>query len=83
MWISPKTLCLPVLASFADSKLLDFARASDSMTLRINRTLCVARYIRYVRLLTLSACALGTVAKIINPAAFLAQSTGELSTIVG
>ena len=54
-------------ASFADSKLLDFARASDSMTLRVNRTLCVGCYIRYVRLLTLGACALGTVAKIINP----------------
>ena len=32
VWISPKMLCLPVLTSFADSKLLDFARASDSMT---------------------------------------------------
>ena len=62
-----ETLCSPVLASFADSKLLDFARASDSMTLHINRTLCVARYIRYVHLLTLGACALGTVAKIVNP----------------
>ena len=67
MWISLKILCLPVLASFADSKLLDFAQASDSMTLCINRTLCVARYIQYIRLLTLGACALGTVAKIIDP----------------
>ena len=87
MWISPKTLCSPVLASFADSKLLDFARASDSMTLRINRTLCAARYIRYVHLLTLGACALSMVAKIVDPGfrrpAFLAQSTGKLSTIVG
>ena len=32
MWISLKMLCSPVLASFADSKLLDFAQASDSMT---------------------------------------------------
>ena len=32
VWNSPKTLCSPVLASFADSKLLDFARAGDSMT---------------------------------------------------
>ena len=32
VWISLKTLCSPVLAAFADSKLLDFARASDSMT---------------------------------------------------
>ena len=60
VWISPKTLCSPVLASFADSKLLDFSRASDSMTWRVNRTLCVARYIRYVRT-TLGACAIGTV----------------------
>ena len=58
MWISPKTLYFPVLASFANSKLLDFSRASDGMTLRINRKMCVACYIRYVRLLTLCACAL-------------------------
>ena len=67
MRISPKTLCWPVLASFADSKLLDFARTSDSMTLCISRTLCVTCYIRYVCLLTLGACALGMVAKIVNP----------------
>ena len=36
VWISPKTLYSPVLASFADSKLLDLARASDCMTLHIN-----------------------------------------------
>ena len=48
----------PVLASFADSKLLDLSRASDSITSRINRTLCVMRYIRYVRI---NACAVGTV----------------------
>ena len=53
--------------NFADSKLLDFARASDSMTLHINRMLCVVLYIRYVRLLNLGACTLGTVAKIVNP----------------
>ena len=48
VWISPKTLCSPVLASFANSKLLDFSRVSDSMTLRINRKMCVACYnIRY------------------------------------
>ena len=40
----------PVLASFADSKFLDFSPASDSMTLRINRTLCVTRYVQYVRI---------------------------------
>ena len=28
VWISPKTLCLSVLVSFADSKLLAFARTS-------------------------------------------------------
>ena len=44
MWIFPKTLCLPVLASFTDSKLLDLSQASDSMTLCIDRTLCVAHY---------------------------------------
>ena len=38
VWISPTPLSLPVLASFADSKLLD-------LTLRINRTLSVVRYI--------------------------------------
>ena len=54
----PKTLCSPVVASFADSKLLDFASASDSMTLCINRTLYVASYIQYVRLLTFNAYAL-------------------------
>ena len=32
VWISLKTLCSPVLAAFADSKILDFARAGDSMT---------------------------------------------------
>ena len=52
------------LASSVDSKLLDFTRASDSINLRINRMLYVARYIC---LITLGACALGTVAKIINP----------------
>ena len=78
MWISPKTLCSPVLASFADSKLLDFAQA---MTLCINRILCVARYIRHVCLLTLGTCALGTVAKIVNPRR-LPRSV-QLSTTVG
>ena len=34
-------------ASFAD---LDFSQASDSMTLRMNRMLCVAHYIRYVHI---------------------------------
>ena len=39
---SLKMLCSPVLASFADSKLLVLvARTSASMTLRINRTLSV------------------------------------------
>ena len=59
MWISPKTLRLPDLASFADSKLLDLSRASNSISSRINRTLCVTCYIRYVRI---SACTVGTVA---------------------
>ena len=48
VWILLKTLCLSVLVSFADSKLLDFSQASDSLTLRINGMLCVARYIRCV-----------------------------------
>ena len=43
-WIPLKMLYSPVLESFTDSKLLDFARASNSMTLHINRTLCVACY---------------------------------------
>ena len=55
------------LASFADSKLLNFSWASDSKILRVNTTLSVARYIRYMYvLLTLGTCALGTIAKIIN-----------------
>ena len=32
VWISLKTLCSPILASFADAKLLDFFPASGSMT---------------------------------------------------
>ena len=36
----------PVLASFADSKLLDFSDPGQ-LTLRINRTLCVSCYIRH------------------------------------
>ena len=32
VWISLKTLCSPVLASFADSKLHDFSPASGGMT---------------------------------------------------
>ena len=56
------------------------------MTLHINRTLYVARYIQYV-CNTLGACALGMFAKIVNAghcraAAFLTQSTGELLTIM-
>ena len=55
VWILPKTLCSPVLASFADSKLLDFSRlalASCSTTSRtvctcINRMFCVVHYIQY------------------------------------
>ena len=39
VWISPTPLSLPVLASFGESKLLD-------LTLRINRTLSVTRYIQ-------------------------------------
>ena len=48
VWILPKTLCSPALASFADSILFDFARASDSMTYRITRTLsaCTVASIR-------------------------------------
>ena len=71
MWISPKTLCLPVLASFADYKLLDFDPASDSMTLHVRINRMVYMYVthdtQYVRLLTLGACALGTVAKNCQP----------------
>ena len=94
MWISPKTLCLPVLASFADYKLLDFDPASDSMTLHVCINRMVYMYVThdtqymymYVRLLTLGACALGTVAKsstLVTAVTFLAQSTGELLMIVG
>ena len=36
------------MTSFADSKLLDFSRASDSVTLRI---MGIAHYIRYVRII--------------------------------
>ena len=50
VWILLKTLYFPVLVSFADAKLLDFFPASGSMTLCINRTLCVVRYIWYVRI---------------------------------
>ena len=72
-------LCSPVLTSFAESKLLDFFPASGSTTLCINRTLCVAHYIQYMHI-TLGACALGTVAKmLVTATAFLAQLTGELS----
>ena len=78
VWIYLKMLCSPVLGSFADSKLLDFARA---MTSHINITLCVARYIWYVRLLTLGACTLGTVAKIVHPRR-LPRSV-QLLTLVG
>ena len=71
MWISPKTLFLPVLASFADYKLLDFDPASDSMTLNVRIDRMVYMYVthdtQYICLLTLGACALGTVAKIVNP----------------
>ena len=75
-----------VCQSWHHLPILDFARATESMTLRINRILCVARYIWYVRLLTLGACTWGTVAKssiLVTAAAFLVQSTGELLTIVG
>ena len=44
--ISQKMLYSPVLASFADSKLLDFSDP-DQPTLCINRMLCVSRYIRH------------------------------------
>ena len=69
VWISPKMLYSPILASFADSKLLDFAQTSASMTLRLNRTLSVACCIWYMWLFTPGACALGTFAKFIDPAA--------------
>ena len=76
VWISPKALRSPVLASFADSKLLDLSRASDSITSRINRTLCVTRYIRYVRI---NACrAVGTVAIIVDAGTMPSSLTGEL-----
>ena len=51
---------LATLASFADSKLLDFSRASDSLALRINGTLCVVRNI-YGMYIFHGACVLGTV----------------------
>ena len=77
MCISPKTLRSPVLASFADSKLLDFSRASDSITSRINRMLCITRYIRYVHI---NACAVGTAAIIIDTETMPSSLAGELST---
>ena len=45
-WISLKTLCSPVMVSFADSKLFDFCPASSSIILWlcISRTLCVVHY---------------------------------------
>ena len=43
MWISQRTLCLLVFASFADSKLLDFFDPGQ-LTFRINRTLGVSHY---------------------------------------
>ena len=83
MWISLKMLCSPVLASFADSKLLDFAQTSDSMTLHINRTLCIACYNTvYVRL-AINPQNMRFRHGFINPAAFLAQSMSELAPIIG
>ena len=76
MCISPKTLHLPVLLSFADSMLFDFPQASDSMTSRINRTLCVMRYIRYVRI---NVCTVGTVAIIVDAGTMPSSLAGELS----
>ena len=46
MWISQRTLYWLVLASFADSNLLDFSDPGQ-LTLCINRTLGVSRYIRH------------------------------------
>ena len=78
---------LPILSFLI---LPELASASMTCTIEnyyIERCMYVARYIWYVRVLTFSACTLGMVAKIIDPAhrhhAFLAQSTGKLSTIVG
>ena len=48
---------MPGLASFTDSKLLDFSDG-NSMTLHINRMFCVMCCIRYLRI---NACAVSTV----------------------
>ena len=57
-------LCSPVLVSLANSKLLDFFQASNSMTLCINRMLYVTCYTHV--LLTLGACAVGIVTIIVD-----------------
>ena len=78
VWISLKTLCPPVLASFADSKLLDFSPASGGMTLHINRKLYVAQYT--VRTCIINPGRMRFRHNCKNATAFLAQHTGELST---
>ena len=77
-WISLKMLCSPVLASFADSKLLDFSPASGGMTLRINRMLYVALYM--VRTCIINPGRMRFRHDCKNATTFLAQHTGELST---
>ena len=64
MWISQKMLYSPVWRHLPILSFLTLPELAISMTSRINRTLCVACYIRYVCLLTLGACALG---KVVNP----------------
>ena len=66
VWISPKTLCSPVLASFADSKLLDVSRLAIAwLYIQIEHCVSCAIYGMYV-LVTLGACAVGTVTIIVD-----------------
>ena len=84
MWISPKTLCSPVLVSFADSKLFGFSRLAG-MPLCINEH-CVscAIYGKFIiiTILILSACMRS---RIIVDAGHrrLLRSLAELSTDPG
>ena len=40
VWISLKTLCLPVLTSFADGKLLDFSLSGTQRSINLYERLC-------------------------------------------
>ena len=66
-----ENICSPVLVLFADSKLLDFARAR--FMCGVLYTVCNPRHMRFRH-----TCKNGH-----RYHAFLTQSTGKLSTIVG